>query len=307
MVLYNKRHAASKVDLVLQRVARGVGLHRAYYDTREIARARVERLDIEKNWKLGLLFIHVPKCGGTSIEAQMGFTHDHRSAVYFRTADPAFFAKAWKFSIARNPYDRLVSAFHHFKRLDRPRQDPLSKGQKRSRTQIWSVEVLGSCPDFATFVDRLADTAFRERMLAWVHFQPQWYFLCDRSGRVLVDEVAHLESLDAFTERFNAAGHGLTLDARRAEAPVGACGLDELLQRRERRPRRRDVRPRFRDLRLFDRVRHVAGSEQTEGRARSRVRRRRITGRRRNGLNLWPGSPKSRSLSREAGPPLTAG
>ena len=213
MAQFNKRYAAAKADILLQRVARGVGLHRAYYDTREIARARVERLDIEKNRKLGLLFIHVPKCGGSSIEAQMDVSHTHRSAVYFRTADPAFFAKAWKFSIARNPYDRLVSAFHYLKRLNRGRDDLSSKGQKRSRDQAWAAEVLGPYPDFATFVDRLADAGFREQVLAWLHFQPQWYFLCDRSGRLLVDEVAHLESLDAFTERFNAAGHGLTLEA----------------------------------------------------------------------------------------------
>ena len=212
MAQFNKRYAAAKADILLQRGARGVGLHRAYYDTREIARARVERLDLERIGSSGSVHprSEVRRVIDRGADGRLPYAS---SAVYFRTADPAFFAKAWKFSIARNPYDRLVSAFHYLKRLNRGRDDLSSKGQKRSRDQAWAAEVLGPYPDFATFVDRLADAGFREQVLAWLHFQPQWYFLCDRSGRLLVDEVAHLESLDAFTERFNAAGHGLTLDA----------------------------------------------------------------------------------------------
>ena len=193
--------ATAKADILLQRAARGLGLHRRYFDAREIARARIERLDLGRNRALGLLFVHVPKCGGSSVEDQLGVHHGHRSAVYFRAADPELFARAWKFSIVRNPYDRLVSAFHYL------------KGHSFSeRDRAWAAATLGDCPDFAGFLDRLAEPGFRDRVLAWLHFQPQWYYLCDARGRLLVDEAARLEDLDGFAARFNAAGRGVTLD-----------------------------------------------------------------------------------------------
>ena len=197
-----KRDLANRADVILQRATRGVGLHRSYYDVREVAQARLERLDLDANRKLGLLFVHVPKCGGSSIEAQWGFSHAHRSAVYFRAADPAFFARAWKFSIVRNPYDRLVSAFHYLK-----------SGASPKAGRAWAAEVLADVPDFATFAGRLGERGFRERVMTWLHFQPQWYFLCDRSGQLLVDEVGRIEAYNDFIDRFNAAGHGLTLNA----------------------------------------------------------------------------------------------
>ena len=102
----------------------------------------------------------------------------------------------------RNPYDRLVSAFHYLKNHTRSERD-----------RAWAAGALGEAADFAGFVRRLAEPGFSDRVLAWLHFQPQWYYLCDREGRLLVDEVARLEALDGFAARFNAAGHGVTLDA----------------------------------------------------------------------------------------------
>jgi hypothetical protein len=200
--------AAAKADILLQRAARRLGQHRRYFDAREVARARLERLDLARNRALGLLFVHVPKCGGSSVETQLGVFHGHRSAVYFRAADPGLFAAAWKFSIVRNPYDRLVSGFHYLKHHTRSERD-----------RAWADAVLGPCPDFAAFAARLAEPGFRGRVLAWLHFQPQWYYLCDARGRLLVDEVARLEALDAFAARFNAAGHAVTLDTRVRERP----------------------------------------------------------------------------------------
>jgi hypothetical protein len=213
MEKFERQMAAAKADFLLQRAARRLGQHRRYFDAREVARARLERPDLAVNRRTGLLFVHVPKCAGSTVEAQLGVEHGHRSAVYFRAADPRLFAELWKFSIARNPFDRLVSAFHYL------------KGRTRSyRDRAWAEEVLGACPDFATFAVRLAEPAFRESVLAWLHFQPQWYYLCDRDGRLLVDEVARVEAIDEFAARFNAAGHPVKLDMgqqrrRSARAP----------------------------------------------------------------------------------------
>jgi Sulfotransferase family len=193
--------AAASLDLGLQALAERVNRRRLYYDAREVLRAKAERLDLAPNRALGALFVHIPKCGGTSVENQIGAFHGHRSAVYFRAADPRLFAAAWKFSIVRNPYDRLVSGFHYLKHHTRSERD-----------RAWADAVLGPCPDFAAFAARLAEPGFRDRVLAWLHFQPQWYYLCDAGGRLLVDEVARLEEFAAFAARFNAAGHAVAFD-----------------------------------------------------------------------------------------------
>ena len=201
MGTFEPQFVAAQADILLQRASKALRLHRAYFDTREYMRARAERIDLARNAELGLLFVHVPKGGGSSIEDQLGVHHGHRSALYFRTADPALFARAHTFSIVRNPYDRLVSAFHYLKSHTRSPRD-----------QAWARATLGACPDFAAFAAALAEPGFRDRVLAWLHFQPQWYYLCDRRGRLLVDEVGRLEALDAFAAAFNAAGHPVRLE-----------------------------------------------------------------------------------------------
>jgi hypothetical protein len=179
--------AAVRADLALQGLSARAGLHRRYFDAREWLRARTERRDLAPYRTQGVLFIHVPKCGGSSIEAQIGIFHGHRSATYFRYADPALFARLHKAALVRNPYDRLVSGFHYLK-----------NHTTSARDQAWARATLGGIGDFAAFLGALEDPRFRTRVLHWLHFLPQWYFLCDRDGRLLVDELGRLEAFDAF-------------------------------------------------------------------------------------------------------------
>lgn len=178
---------APSADLLLQTASDRLGLHRLYFDSRERLRARVERRSLASYRKSGLLFIHVPKCGGSSVEKQTGILHGHRSAVYFREADSQGFAEIHKATLVRNPYDRLVSAFHYLK-----------NHTKSERDQAWARSVLGRIDGFPAFLSALEDRGFRRRVLNWLHFLPQWYFVCDRHGRILVDHVGRLEAFDAF-------------------------------------------------------------------------------------------------------------
>ena len=73
--------AAARLDLGVQALADRVNRRRLYYDAREYLRARAERLDLAPNRALGALFVHIPKCGGTSVENQIGVFHGHRSAA----------------------------------------------------------------------------------------------------------------------------------------------------------------------------------------------------------------------------------
>lgn len=199
---------AASVDVSLQAIADRVNRRRLYYDAREYLRARVERLDLAPNRALGAIFVHIPKCGGTSVENQIGVFHGHRSAVYFRAADRAFFARAFKFTLVRNPYDRLVSGFHYLKHHATA---PLARA--------WVARTLGGISDFQEFAEALEDPAFACRVTAWKHFVPQWYFVCDGRGGPMMDLVGRIEDFDAFvTEVARRSAVRLQNEVHRASA-----------------------------------------------------------------------------------------
>lgn len=179
----------AQVDIGLQNAAGALSLRRGYYDLREYMRGKLEKIDLEKNRAANCLFVHIPKCGGTSVENQIGIFHGHRSAVYFRAADPALFARAFKCTIVRNPYDRLVSGFHYLKHHTNA---PLN--------HRWVERNLSRFDEFHQFAEALEEPALRRQVLAWKHFVPQWYFACDRTGAPMVDHVGKIEHFGAFLD-----------------------------------------------------------------------------------------------------------
>jgi Sulfotransferase family len=177
----------ARLDVNLQSLSDQAGIRKEYYDFREAMRARVEKIDLVRNHAQNAIFIHIPKCGGTSVENQIEVFHGHRSAVYFRTLDRAFFDRAFTFALVRNPYDRLVSGFHYLKHHT---TSPLNHD--------WVARNIRRFADFQAFAEALEEPSFARRITGWKHFVPQWYFVCDRAGDVLVDHIGKLEAFDNF-------------------------------------------------------------------------------------------------------------
>ena len=147
--------------------------------------------------RLKSIFVHIPKTGGTSIERTfwredefveenlwMGFVSKFsckyqtgglqhlRASQIRREVGQNVFDSYFKFSVVRNPWDRLVSAYHYCQRHP-------------------GLFAYAGIDTEASFDHFLASTAKRRH----VHWEPQVRFLYDDDGRCLVDKVCRFERL----------------------------------------------------------------------------------------------------------------
>jgi hypothetical protein len=170
---------------------------------------------------LEICFVHVPRTGGNSLlldsVAVLGdvetanegpnFTtyrvverpdltltyigHNARVDNYMTIArykkhHPDCFA----FGFARNPYDRLVSAFHY-----------LNKGGMNIWDRREGREYLGAYQgDFRQFVHDAFSGPEPPRIFQQMHLRPQVDWLCDETGRIMVDCLGHFESIHSTYE-----------------------------------------------------------------------------------------------------------
>jgi hypothetical protein len=145
------------------------------------------------------IFIHVPKAAGKSVLALFGLPELGRDYVnrlpyiedpfdhipVLKYVGRPFFKSYFKFGVVRNPWDRLVSAFSYLAAGGCNRFDADYRDRYLSR-------YAGS---FSAFVPDLP------HFIAHKHFAPQYLFLCDPGGSLLVDEVIRYEQLDLSMER----------------------------------------------------------------------------------------------------------
>lgn len=130
----------------------------------------------------GSIQVHVPKAAGTSIShALYGGNIGHRRALDYHRISARHFRRYFRFGFVRNPWDRAVSAYE-FARAGgtewvRPIPDP-----------VYGSETFAS---FDRFVREWLVGASLDEID--VVFRPQWTFLCDEQGRLLVDHVGRVE------------------------------------------------------------------------------------------------------------------
>ena len=163
---------------------------------------------------LKAIFVHIPKTGGTSVEAALGMHGDktdigvtpyynqsvdrehlygqdlqHMTAGQLRhfLDDAAIFEQYFKFAIVRNPWERIVSTFAWA-------NQKWARGIKLARD-----EFARSVREVYTAVRRSPDAA--QALLASPHLRPQLFYLVDGSKRLLVDYVARHETLGSDWER----------------------------------------------------------------------------------------------------------
>jgi hypothetical protein len=138
------------------------------------------------------IYIHIPKTAGTSVEQ---FLRDHgrngleyhgvrggRSMHHFTAFDlkrenPSIFNIYYKFSIIRNPYDRLLSEYYW---------TPIPGiGYKSRQTKA----------DFITYVSKVVNQKLFYDNIFNDHFIPQYLFIYNGKNS-LVDQLFRYEDLD---------------------------------------------------------------------------------------------------------------
>lgn len=161
--------------------------HRGVLERERLFRRKVDPysdFEVETN----TIYVHIPKAAGNSIcrtiyQINHGLGHD--KARHYAGVDPRRFESSFKFSFVRNPYDRLVSAFHYLK------GQPFGWNDAHFRD-----EYLSPYSTFEDFVLALDDDRCWELISRWTHFTPQIEFVCGEDRRVIVDFVGRFEQLD---------------------------------------------------------------------------------------------------------------
>jgi len=155
-----------------------------------------------------VLFVHVPKIGGTSLAKSLGLPHGHVPVSRYIARDKARFDESFSFAFVRNPWDRLFSAFNYLK---------ASIGLNRSRDVRWAEQNLGSYANFEAFVLALKDDAKWRRIRRWPHFRAQTDWLCVPGSNVVkADFIGRFETLNDDCNRLaGMLGQELTLSHER--------------------------------------------------------------------------------------------
>jgi hypothetical protein len=131
------------------------------------------------------IFVHIPKCAGISVvkslfgDFECGHTNLKRYQIMF---GPREFKNYFKFTVVRNPYDRLVSAFLFLK-----------KGGMNEKDKRWSEKNLSPYDDFDAFMKGWVN---KNNVRAALHFRPQCSFICLEKNRPGLDFIGYYENLE---------------------------------------------------------------------------------------------------------------
>ena len=146
------------------------------------------------------IFVHIPKCAGISVSRSLfgNVSGAHLTLKQFQIMfSPEDFSEYFKFSFVRNPWDRLVSAFHFLK-----------KGGITPRDKEWSETHLAPFADFDAFV---RGGIQQKKIRSLLHFRPQCDFICLAGKRPGLNFIGFYENLDA---DFAYICHKLNLDRK---------------------------------------------------------------------------------------------
>lgn len=130
------------------------------------------------------IFIHIPKCAGQSIRNSLfdNLLPGHITVYTYQMIYPKrTFDKFFKFTIVRNPWDRLVSSYLFLK-----------GGGAHQMDQQWADKHLRK---FSSFEEFVKSGLPNQHIRSYPHFRPQNKFLVGQEGDIPVDFIGRVETL----------------------------------------------------------------------------------------------------------------
>ena len=184
MMKYIKEVPTSQIKYDLIRI-----YHKEFYDNK---RENVREIDSDKEgYKYSMkvfdetesIFIHVPKCAGMSVALSLYgcLAGGHTTADEYRVIFGHEFFEYYTFSIVRNPYDRLVSAYEY---ITNKEHEVWPENEKTKRS------IKRDCICFKDFVEKKLNTMSKRKY----HFMPQSKFI-KTEGKVCIDKIIKFENL----------------------------------------------------------------------------------------------------------------
>lgn len=137
------------------------------------------------NYENKAVFIHIPRTAGGTINRAFSDVHatGHATLAEYWSHDSKQLDACFIFTFVRNPWDRLVSAFHRV--LSNP---------SNPHTKAWGERHLSRTQSFESFVHRLNYPFFRHTVWSHSHFRPQAEYLTTPAS-TKIDFIGRFESL----------------------------------------------------------------------------------------------------------------
>ncbi len=142
--------------------------------------------EVERKYKF--IYIHIPKCAGNAILGSLfgeeGFGHSEAKQI--KKMFPDEFRDFHSVAVVRDPIKRFESAYYY-----------LMQGGKGKNDIEFRDKVLAKFDCLEKLVEAMSkDVHLAIKVMRWTHFKPQWSFICDGHGQVLVDQIIRMESLE---------------------------------------------------------------------------------------------------------------
>lgn len=134
--------------------------------------------------KYNCIFVHITKTAGTSVAKSLfgELPYHYRAFEYRVIYGHKTFRNYFKFAFVRNPWDRLLSSFKYLK-----------SGGWNEDDRRWAEHNLHNVDSFEYFVCHWLTP---ERLDAHIHFWPQYRFVTDRKGKLIIDYLGYLETIN---------------------------------------------------------------------------------------------------------------
>ena len=141
--------------------------------------------------------IHIPKTGGSAIRLALDLPQFgvHKMYHQFRDTLGDQFGQYFTFAFVRNPWSRFVS-FYNYVRMEENQYHSVHHPEQALYGKNRFYDLFIKC-DFSEAVHHLINGRLRHyKSQVFFLMDPQFKWVCDENGHVLVDFLGRFESLD---------------------------------------------------------------------------------------------------------------